>query len=290
MGKESGGKMRRKIGVAAAWILFLGMLAAGYFAVGGRLPGGNIFRGAENSIVRVSFLQTMEDADCIVISSGSHGVVIDTGEEQDGTAITEAIRERGIETIDYLILTHPDADHVGGAIELLGQFAVNNVIEPVYDGDKEERMEQINDFCEEKGIPVYYAVHNKKINTDYVKLIVYPPLEGHYKDSNNYSLAVLAKHGQNNMLFTGDALRKRTQELLNMNLPKVELYKVPHHGRANSATEDILREVEPRYAVVTAGTADREVTKTCEEMGTEVLYTAERSVDFISDGKSLYKE
>lgn len=244
---------------------------------------------AENAEVLVSFLKTEDDADCIMISSGERAVMIDTGEARDGKQILKVMEERGIETIDYMILTHPDKDHVGGAGLILENVPVLHVVEPVYSGDeeKEQRFKILNAYCQEKEIPVTCPAQDLAVSTKYLDFTVYPPQEEYYKKANNYSLAVLVSHGEVNMFFTGDALRIRTQELLGIALPEIDLYKVPHHGRANEATEEMFATVNPKYAVVTAYSAEEEVRQSCDKLGIPLFLTGEQNWEFVSDGKEL---
>lgn len=271
-----------KIGIILAWGVFLLSLMVAFFAAGG------IFTGIskEKSNIKLHFLQTENDADCIIISEGERGIMIDTGEKIDTKMILNELDQAGITTLDYLILSHPDLDHIGGAFDIASNIAISKVIEPYFDGEKEQ-LQYFNTYCKENGIPIIYPTHILKIKTDYINLIIYPSLEKQYKDSNNYSLAVLAKHGNNRMFFAGDAKRKRLEELLTMNLPEIEIYKVPHHGRANSVTIKMFEKLNPTYGVVTSDTADREILDICGVLGTELFFTGEKKIIFESDGQIL---
>ncbi len=277
--------MFKKLRIFLIWILFIGGLATAYLAVGGKFVS---YSFPEDDII-VKFLQTQNDADCIIISSGEHAVMIDTGEEIDGPSIVKELQESGITTIDYMILTHPDQDHIGGAVEVLENIKTLKVIQSYYQEEK-ELLQELNEYCENNKISVFYPSHSWKLHTDYINMIVYPPLEKHYRDSNNYSLVVLARHKNINMLFTGDILRKRTEELLLMHLPKIDLYKVPHHGRANIATGKIIEEIQPEIAIITSDSADREVVEGCEKYNTQLLYTDNGTITIISNGNELIKE
>lgn len=123
----------RKAAVAGAWIALILILGLAYRAAGGRF-----FLSEENGETKVRILRTKEDADCIIIGNGVKAVMIDAGEAQDGERILEVLQETGVETLDALILTHPDLDHVGGASAVLQAVAVDKVIVPYYNGEKEE--------------------------------------------------------------------------------------------------------------------------------------------------------
>lgn len=274
-----------KAGVFIAWGVFIILLTVGFFAAGGEFTGIT----KEKSNIKIRLLQTEKDADCIIISGGENAIMIDTGEKTDAKMIVNELEQAGITTLDYLILSHPDSDHIGGALEILSSISVLKVIEPHFYEEKKE-LDELSDYCKQKGIPIFYPTHTWRVRTDYIHLLIYPALEKHYKDTNNYSLAVLAEHGSVRMFFAGDAKRKRLEELQSMNLPRVELYKVPHHGRANSATSKMFDKLKPDFAVVTSDTADKEVWDGCKEWGTRLLFTSERMLTFESDGKLLRLE
>lgn len=271
----------RKAAVVCAWIALILILGSAY-----RAAGGGVALSKSDEELQVRVLQTKDDADCIIMGHGEAAVMIDAGEAQDGENILEVLRKAGIEKLDALILTHPDLDHIGGAMAVLQSVTVGKVILPYYDREKEE-LEAIKSYCKEAGIRVYYPNHVWKMNMEYMSLLIYPPQENHYKEDNNYSLAVLAEHGNVRMFFGGDALRKRSEELLLMNLPEVSLYKVPHHGRANSASDELFETLQPVYAVVTSKTADEEIVHCGRQYGSRLLFSGEADVVFQSDGEHL---
>ena len=108
----------------------IGVLRAiGVCALVGILIGALAFLEKDHSVepAQIIFAGTKDDADCAILQSGGSCVVIDTGEAQDAEHILELLRERQIEKIDCLILTHPDKDHIGGAPALLDALPVKMV-------------------------------------------------------------------------------------------------------------------------------------------------------------------
>lgn len=272
--------MRRAACLCAAGVL-AALLAAACLAEDG--TGGPAASGTD---LQVRILQTRDDADCIILHQGANAVMIDTGEAQDGRHVIQTLQDTDIRELDALILTHPDKDHIGGALSVLETIPVDQVFHPYYDEEK-ETLTAIEAYCEAQGIPVRYPDHVWKLDTGYVSLLIYPPQEKHYKQDNNYSLAVLAEHGEVKMFFGGDALKKRSEELLAAGLPKVALYKVAHHGRANGASEALFEALDPDYAVVTSDRADEEILESAEKCGSRLLFSREAEVVFQSDGKRL---
>ena len=236
--------------------------------------------------VKIITIQTKDDADCTLLYQDGAAVLIDTGEEQDAEHIVEVLKQNNITKLDCMILSHSDKDHVGGALAILQTIPVERVVESPYE-EANERMLEINHYLEANGITVLYPTRTWRLQAGGMQLLIYPPLEKHYNDSNNYSLATLVQHENVNLLFTGDALRKRSEELLLIEWPKIDLYKVPHHGRKNSKSRDMFEVLQPQYGVVTAKSADGDVLEAALEVGTELFFSGEQECCFISNGEIL---
>lgn len=272
---------RRKTAVAA--ILLLALLSL-CIALGMNMPGKVQGEGA-----RVIFIGTQEDADSILLRHKGSAVLIDTGEEQDAPAILARLEQEGVSKLDALILSHPDKDHIGGAAAVLDAVTVDRVVQSFFDKGS-ALQDNLDAKIEGLGIPVTIPAGMETYRCGDIQLFVYPPQKGSYKQDNNYSLVVWAVHNKVNMLFPGDAEKKRLEELLPMRFPKMDIYKAPHHGRLNSLSVAMAEAVNPKYAVVTAGKADPELEKAFEGMGTEIFYTVPNTVVFLSDGETARPE
>lgn len=73
------------------------------------------------------------------------------------------------------------------------------------------------------------------------------------EDKNNFSLVVRMEYGEKSFLFTGDAKKRRLEELLQKGVEGCTVLKVPYHGRWNDRSELFLKTVNPQYAVITGG-------------------------------------
>ena len=194
-------------------------------------------------------------ADSIVLQSDTGTVVIDCGEKGDGKKITGLLEESGRTTIDYLIITHFDKDHVGGAAKVLNSFEVKNVLTPDYEGT----VDEYDKFCkvlEEKNVPRTRLTDNMSFTLDDVKFTVYAPKKTSYgeNDENDFSLVTKAVHYNNTLLFTGDAMEQRLDEI--MDIGKCTLLKVPYHGRKLDNLGVFLSKVKPEYAVVCTSSSE----------------------------------
>lgn len=273
--------MVRKIGVALGMLLFIALLLGAWIYAGGRPTAQT---GSE--AMRVVCIQTKDDADSTLLVQPSAAILIDTGEAVDAEQILQALADEGVTELDYLILTHNDADHIGSAQAILERVPTRMVVQS-YVAHSTEQSRELAQYLADSGTATLSPTKTARLQAGDMRLVVYPPLEKNYSQSNNTSLAVLVQHGSVRLFLAGDALRKRSEELLMMNLPQVELYHVAHHGRANTATAKLVETLAPQYAVVTAQTADTAVQQAAAQCGAQLLYTASGNIVFESDSKQL---
>ncbi len=228
----------------------------------------------------------LEDADSILIRKEDKVLLIDTGEEHHGEYLVKSLLNLEVDEIDYLILTHPDKDHIGGAKEIINNFEVKNIIQsPLEKGTK--LQEVLNEEIRKKTINMIIPEKLYEINFGDTIISVFPPEKDYYKKSNNYSLLTLIKHNKMNYFFGGDAEKKRLEEALEYDLPTITLYKVPHHGRNNSKSAEMIEKLSPKVAVITNYSAENEVLEALNLQKTKMYYTGETSIRFISNGLEL---
>lgn len=234
-------------------------------------------------------------ADAIVIHSGEEVLVIDTGEEDDGEELVEFISQRGFSKIDTLIITHFDKDHVGGADTLLESMDVGQIYIPAYEGT---HTEYVDFMCamEEKGIeptllekPVHFALGDAEV-------LVEPPtsyevIADTMENDNNFSLITTVVHGENRLLFMGDAEKQRIRQWLDStSSADCDFMKVPHHGVYNTALEDLFAATTPKFAAICSSKKNPAEPKTLEllkKYGADVFQTKDGNITVISDGNKL---
>ncbi|MHC1722799.1 MAG: MBL fold metallo-hydrolase [Aminipila sp.] len=265
-----------------AFFLFIGILISCYLI----LDENKDRLAKDGSPVYTYCIKTNEDADCALINQDGINILIDTGEKQDADRIVSFLKEKNIKTLQYLILTHPDKDHIGGALEVLNNFQVERVIQPYYPKEN-ERLDKINKKCADSNIDIIYPTRTRKLEVGEIDLLVYPPLEKNYKLDNNYSLAVLINYGSVNQLFTGDAQEKRINELLEIHWRNIDLLKIPYHGRYSANVDKLIEKCAPEYAVVTSDSADDIIWEACAQSNSLILTTLKCTRTFVSDGKEL---
>lgn len=229
-------------------------------------------------------------ADAIILTTQNHNVIIDCGEKDDGDDIVEYLKENNINHIDYLFITHFDKDHVGGFPEIAENVEVENVIVPDYEGTNKEYEKYLN-AVSENNLGVTVLTKDISFVLDDCLFEVNPPQKKSYLEGDNdFSLIISLTHGDNKFLFAGDAESERTKEILRTFKGEYDFLKVPHHGRYNSATKQLLTSINPEFAVITdseKNPAEDKVLDCLNNIGCETYQTKDGSVHISSDGEKI---
>ena len=120
---------------------------------------------------------------------------------------------------------------------------------------------------------------------------IYPPLKSSYSnDDNDFSLVISVTHGNNKLLFAGDAEAERLSELSGQMYLKHDFLKVPHHGNWNKNTKQFLQSVSPSYAVITCSEknpASDEIISCLDSLNCKTYLTQNGEVNIMSDGEKI---
>ncbi len=234
---------------------------------------GNGSGSEEFPEIEVTFMDVGK-ADCMVIRSGETTAVIDCGEKDDGKDLVKFLQKQDVKTVDKLIITHYDKDHVGGAAKLIELMDVRSVIGPDYN-EKSDEFDKFRSAMRAKGIGLKCLREDMEFELGGANYRVYAPERSYYgpDDENDFSLVVRLDYHDTSMIFAADAMEQRLSEV--MDIGSCDLLKVPYHGRKIANLDSFLDEVSPEYAVVS--TSEKEyssnTSKLLEEHGAEVFTT-----------------
>jgi len=247
----------------------------------------------------VAFLD-VGNGDAVLVQKGLRQVIIDGGPAPErllsGLSRRMPFFDR---TIEVVVLTHPDADHMRGLIEVLRRYRVNLVLEPGWPSHT-LLYGEFRHLVEEKGVPLVEARAGQRfsIGADIVFEVLHPQdvwLEGTGEDEDNNGVVLRLDTGERSFLFTGDLRVYGERELLmRRSRLRADVLKVAHHGSVTSTSRDFLAVVRPRAAVISAagrhGLPHPEVISRLQEfVGPNLFITADRgTVEFLTDGRRLW--
>jgi competence protein ComEC len=249
-----------------------------------------------NKHLTATFL-SVGGADCCYVSlPGNKNLLVDVGCEarftgegvkQDPEAMLAFLRQRGIKTIDYLVLSHPHLDHYGGLEELLSGFKVKAIfISSDRDWDGVLGTVPENRFYVlQKGAAIHFG-------PDLRGDILHPPdklLLNTGSDTNNNSLVFRLQYKGFSLLFAGD-IEASAEQVLPVESLKSTVLKVAHHGSPTSTTSDFLQKVQPQYAIISKGSRGNssEVEARLVASGAVVLSTEKNgAIRITTDGRTV---
>ena len=192
------------------------------------------------------------EADCHFIKYpyNKNTILIDTGksEYKIKNEIIPYLKSIGIKKIDYLIITHGDEDHIGGAITLINNFQVKNVIlnKGTFTDLEKELIKNLN----KKKIP--YQININKINLSNHTICLLNNTK--YNNENDNSIITYFTYQKYKFLYMGDASITTEDNLLeNYNLNNISILKVGHHGSNTSSSKDFISQINPSISLISVG-------------------------------------
>lgn len=198
--------------------------------------------------------------DAILINSKGKTALIDIGPEtDDGDNLIKDLHRYGVYTLDCVIISHFDDDHIGGD-EVLNRMKIKNIIMPQTDTKEDSKDSfSFNEFdfaARQSGANIFVAQVGTTITVgDFVLTVVayYPESE----QSNDKSVMVMAEIEDRRFLFTGDATSEIEERLLSEGyLLSCDVFKAAHHGSRYSNSLKFLESIKPTYTVVSCATGN----------------------------------
>lgn len=209
---------------------------------------------AEGELI-VHFIDVGQGDSSFIELPNDETMLIDSGEAKYGDELSEYISSLGYNTIDYVVATHADADHIGGMAKVFEDFEIQSC----YTSPVPSDTKTYNNFLtavENEGLELYYPEQNEFIidNDNFEIEVLGPNKSVKSSDTNNSSVVLEISYYEYDFLFTGDA---DYQTLLTYDLKEAEVLKVSHHGSRTGTDEQLLHIVSPQYAVISVAAKNR---------------------------------
>lgn len=214
-----------------------------------------------NDEVKIEVLD-IGQGDASLIYTKDEVIMIDTGDVDERDRLEKLLKERNISTIDKLIITHPHADHIGGAYVVFKNVNVKEV----YDNGDATTSKTYQTYLKnikQKNIAYHQLKAGDTVDFgDGVSFKVFSPTEKMIKnddDLNNNSIVGQLRYKDFTMLFTGDSERDAEQNMVKSygNELQSDVLKSPHHGSRTSSSDDYLKTVKAKDVIISLA-ADNE--------------------------------
>lgn len=231
--------------------------------------------------------------DATLITCDDEAMLIDTGDNSKGTTVQLYLKKQGIKELKYLILTHPDADHIGGADVIVTKFDIETVFMSDFTKDNKTYNEVI-EALNYKSLSWSTPNVGNTYTLGSAEFTILAP-NTTYSEPNNASIGLLLENGNDSFLFTGDAEEDAEYDILANGLEiDCDVYKAGHHGSKTASTKSLLEAATPEYVVVSCaggnsyGHPHAEPMNNFRSRGMKLFRTDEQgSVVATSDGKEI---
>lgn len=239
--------------------------------------------------------------DSILVRVNNKNMLIDSGPKDNRQNLLNYLNSLNINTIDYLIATHPHEDHIGSMNAIIKKYTVNKFFSPKV-STSSKTFELMIESLKNNGMKI--NILNTNTNSldlgENTKITVLSPLEDENFDNlNNYSAMIKIEYGETSFLFTGDCENLIESNVLSRNktLLKSDVLKLGHHGSSTSSSEEFLCAVNPSLGIITSGKDNSfghphlETLNLLKKYNIKFYNTAyDNTIILISDGNKIFKK
>lgn len=205
--------------------------------------------------LKAHYIDVGQGDSCFIELPNGETMLIDGGQAKYGATVSNYISSLGYNSIDYLVATHGDADHIGSLYKIFDDFEVESCytscipsntktyekfLESVKDEGIELQMPNAGDFIiDEESLDIEVMGPDKQLISD---------------DTNDASVVLLISFYDYDFLFTGDAPNNILEEY---NIGDIEVLKASHHGSRTGVSQELINELSPEYSVISVAAQNR---------------------------------
>ncbi len=256
-----------------------------------------IYTNENKGNLQVSFLDVGQGDAIFIETPNKIQAIIDTS---PNAAILEALNSKISffdTTLDMVILTHPDLDHIGGTVDLANSYDISLLVYATSTKQNENTAQIANLPIEKREVKEGDVIMLDVDKNIYLE-ILHPEKDYISVDSNDQSIVAKLVYGKTCFLLTGDASKEVEMKIVQkyQNEIRCDVLKVGHHGSHTSTEEKFVGFVMPKYAVISSGKDNKfghphkETIEILSKFPIEIKNTAESgTLTFWSDGETIFR-
>ena len=192
-------------------------------------------------------------ADCTLVLCDDKTMLIDGGNVDDSSLVVSYLKKMDIDYLDYVVCTHAHEDHVGGLSGALSYAKAGTVFAPESESDS-KAYTNFKKKVLAQGLDIKHPIDGDEFSLGSSTVQVLGPVYEDENDLNNTSIVLKVIYGETSFLFTGDAERSEENDIMDEGYDlSATVLKVGHHGSETSTSYRFLREVMPKYAIISVG-------------------------------------
>jgi len=246
---------------------------------------------------KVTFLDVGQGDSALIQTKSGKTILVDSGPDN---IISERLsKELGPfqKQIDYVILTHPHADHIAGLNTLFDRYTFNQIYMSEFTHTSPDYLELLNNIKNYQ-VTTEKVTQGKELIFEEIKIrFLWPPANylGNTKDLNDTSIAFSLEVSGSKTLFLGDLPEDMQEKMLeNEQLSKIEIVKIAHHGANDGISSNLIQVTEPNYAIISVGAGNsfgHPTNTTLEKLQTIKVFRTDKdgTVIFYHDGTNFIK-
>ena len=223
-------------------------------------------------------------------------MLIDGGKKSAGEKVVSYMKDKNIDHLDYVVATHPDADHIGGLHKVLDEITVGEFIDSGKVHTTQTYLELLTKI-DEKDIPFTVPEIGDSIALDPSVTLEVLFADEDAKGTNEASIVIGMTYGDISFIFTGDADTKMEEGLIDRGLQQVTIAKAGHHGSNTSSGARYIEHIQPEVFILSYGEGNSyghphdEVVQRVTSQGAEIYETATMGdIRVMTDGKEYEVE
>ncbi|MEY9973378.1 competence protein ComEC [Lysinibacillus sp. RC46] len=236
--------------------------------------------------MRVHFIDVGQGDSIFIESPNGKTMLVDGGVKGAGQKVVSYLKELGVNKLDIVVATHPDADHIGGLIPVLNSIDIGQF----YDSGKvhtSQTFEEMLTLIDTKNIPYNVPKTGDSIAFDDDINVKVLNANENATDNNDASIVLKLAYGNVSFLLTADAGVALEKEMMQGDV-KATILKAGHHGSNTSSSAEFIQKVHPEVTILSYGEGNKyghphaEVVERLQAIGSEIYSTAEAGTVIVS--------